>query len=119
MYLQLEFTLFFTVQPLRSGGPGSVSMSCLSWLSPAIRKEGELGTVCGPQQPRQHLLFEQCLTGGSRHMCDHKWMTASDGFFHPHQMFCGVILTSFIANKLLVVSVSFYISHDSSPTLQL
>lgn len=96
-------------------------MSCLTWISAAIGKEGELGTVCGPQQPRQHLLFEQCLTGGSYHMDDQKWMTASDGFFffHPHHLFCSVILANFIANMLLVVLGSFHVSHDSSSTLVL
>lgn len=90
-------------------------MSCLAWLSPAIGKEGELGTVCGPQQPRQHLLFEQCLTSGSHHMSDQKWMTASGVFFSsPLAVLWGDTDQFYWLCQFL-----FNISRDSSPTLQL
>lgn len=46
-------------------------MSSLAWLSVAIRKEGDPGSLCRPQQPRQHLLLEQCLTGGRQVVFSH------------------------------------------------
>lgn len=53
-----------------------VPVSALAGSAASLREEGEPGAVCGPQQPGQHVLFEQCLTG--------EWRCDLIGGFHAH-----------------------------------